>query len=92
MEKSQTIRGVVGSSEKTTWNWAKSTWRLLARGGLEAHLEPCILDRPHIPQEVRHGGVAALVSQILQLPQQPGAGQAGIGLYPLAQIAGERVQ
>jgi hypothetical protein len=36
--------------------------------------------------------VAALVSQILQLPQQAVAGQAGIGLYPLAQIAGERVQ
>ena len=39
MENSQTIRGVAGSSVKTTWNRAKSTWRLLAWRGLEAQLE-----------------------------------------------------
>ena len=39
MENSQTIRGVVGSSVKTTWNWAKSTWACSPGGGLEADLE-----------------------------------------------------
>ena len=58
---------------------------LLARCGLEAHLEPRIGRRPHLPQEVRDRRIAARVPELLQLPQQPGSRQGGIGAHPLAQ-------
>ncbi len=44
---------------------------LLAGRGLEAHLEPGVGARSHVPQEVGHCGVAAPVSPFLQLTQQP---------------------
>ena len=65
--------------------------RLLAGRGLEADLEDGGRRRPQLAQRVRDGGVAALVAALLQLPQEAPAGQARIGLDPLAQVRDERV-
>lgn len=49
---------------------------LLARRSLKPNFIP---GRRRLPQEIRDGGIAALVATALQLPEQALPGQAGIG-------------
>ena len=65
---------------------------LIAGPGLVTHLVGGSGRRPHVAEEVGHSGVAALVTPLLQLPQQPGAAQPRIGRDPLMQISRVRVQ
>src|SRR6516164_2284728 len=63
---------------------------LLAWWGLETHFEWRCKPRPHLAQKVGHRGVAAVITLLADLAQQPAAGQARIGDDPLAQISLER--
>ena len=51
--------------------------RLLSGPGLEAPLEPGRRVRPDRAETVRHRRVAAFVSKLLDLPEQPASGQVG---------------
>ena len=59
---------------------------LLARWGLEAALEHLQRPRTDSLQKGLHGRIAACISELLDLAQQPATVQLGIGRNPLSQV------
>jgi hypothetical protein len=66
--------------------------RLAARRGLEAHLERQRRRRTDGAQEVGHRGIAAVVTEVANVPQQAPAAQLRIGRNPLPQIRLVRIE
>jgi hypothetical protein len=66
--------------------------RLATRRGLETHLEWRRRRRPDHAQEVGHRGIAAVVAESADLPQQTPAAQLRIGRDPLLQVRLMRIE